>query len=102
MNAKYVINWTFTPADYFEETRTVKETHYEMWIEMGKVRAEVNEDDCSDPYEMLKEIHASLNDRFLGLELLTNKPYTLSDPTMVKELPNSNKNYYLQAQDITL
>ena len=102
MEAKYVIKWTYTPKDYLEEARDIKEPYYRMWINNGEVRVEVNEDDCSDPYEMLKQIHASLNSRFLGIEVLTNKPYTLSEPTMEKELPDGRKNYFLQPKNVTM
>ena len=104
MNAKYIIEWTFTPDDYFEEPQQIKGDYYVMSIENGKVKAEVEveEENHLDGYQICNDLHQSLNNRFLGVQIMTHENYELSTPSLVKLLPDGRKNYYLKAKPIHL
>ena len=91
MTAVYVLEWIFSPANYFEELIHIQRDNYEMWIEPGKVEARVAEEFCADHREMREKLHTALNDRFLGVQLVTYKPYQLSQPSMYKLNPDGRK-----------
>ena len=80
MSAVYVIEWTFSPPDYFEQSISIERDDYEMWIERGKVEARVKEEHYDDEHQMRDQLHEFLNDRLLGVQLLIHQPYELSIP----------------------
>lgn len=104
MNAKYTIEWIFTPEDYFEEPQHIKGDFYEMWIDIGKVKAEVEveEENHLDGYQICNDLHQSLNNRFLGVQIMTHENYELSSPSLVKLLPDGQKNVFLRANPIQI
>jgi hypothetical protein len=96
MSAKYVFEWTFSPPDYFEETIHIERDDYEMWIDMGEVKAEVKEEHYGE--QMRDQLHESLNDRFLGVQLLTHQLYELSRPSMSKLHPDGGRDLFIQLE----
>ena len=99
MCAKYVIEWTFTPPDYFEQTTHITGDDFEMWIEEGKVKAEVKDEDY-DEHHKRDELHEFLNDRFLGVQILDRRPYKLSNPSVHKLHPDGRKDVFIQVQSM--
>jgi len=98
MNAKYVIEWTFTPKDYFKESDQIKEKDYEMWIDAGSVKAEFLGKICKDRNKMRDKLHETLYNKFLVVQLLTHKAFELSDPKMHKLNPDGRKNYFMKLE----
>lgn len=102
MDAKYIIEWKFTPKDYFKVPRHIECENYEMWISQGKVKAEVNEEDCEDVYRMMENLHSSLQSRFIAVELKTLLPFHISNPSVYKLYSDGHEHYYLQSQSISM
>jgi hypothetical protein len=75
MSAVVELEWTFSPPDYFEEPIKISRHDYAMTIANGKVQAKI---DCgvydADP-SMRRRLDDGLNDRFLGVQLLTHRTY---------------------------
>lgn len=92
-----VLEWTFTPSVYFEESINLESPDYTMIIDNGKVEAKIS----AEVFEMnptMKDIlHDKLNDRFLGTQLVTHKPYELSKASMYRLHPDGRKD-----KDITI
>jgi len=78
MSALYVFKWVFTPPDYFEEPYEISRDEYVMRIDIGTVEAKVSEESYDAEPNMRELLHSALNDRFLGVQLLTFQPYELS------------------------
>lgn len=80
-----LLRWTFTPADYFEQTVDVVRPDYRMTIGSGVVEASVEEATFDGTPDMRKKVHEELNARFLAAQLLKHRPYELSGALVVRE-----------------
>lgn len=102
MNDVVVLEWKFSPPDYFEEPIHIKRDDYMMIIDNGKVEARVDPAAYDKEHKMRDEIHNMLNDRFLGVQLLTHKPYELSKSSMYRLHPDGRKDITIFLQSIVI
>jgi hypothetical protein len=79
-----VLEWNFSPSDYFEEPVQIDGSNYLMTIEKGKVQARIDPAVYGKDHKMRDELHDSLNYRFLGVQLLTHERYELSKASMYR------------------
>lgn len=79
-----VLEWAYSPADYFEEPISLKREKYDMTINNGKVEARIKPELYNIEPDMRNELHNMLNNRFLGVQLLTHKNYELSKASMYR------------------
>ena len=79
-----VLEWTFSPPDYFEEVIRIERESYTMVIDKGRVEARIDPVKYDKEHKMRDELQDSLNDRFLGVQLLTHKKYDLSKASMYR------------------
>jgi hypothetical protein len=91
MDDAVVLEWTFSPPDYFEEVIRVERESYTMVINTGEVEARVDPLVYDKEHNMRDELHQVLNDRFLGVQLLTHKPYELSKSSMYRVHPDGQR-----------
>jgi hypothetical protein len=91
MDDVVVLEWTFSPPDYFEEVIRIEREGYTMVIDMGKVEARIDPMVYAKEENMRDVLHQVLNDRFLGVQLLTHKPYELSKSSMHKVHPDGRR-----------
>lgn len=80
-NYTIVLEWTFSPSDYFEELISIKCDTYEMSIDNGKVEARIDSIHYDDK-TMRNVLHQELNNRFSGAQLLEHRAYEISAPSM--------------------
>ena len=84
MSSVIVLEWKFSPPDYFESPTEIEQDNYTMTIDNGKAEAKID----SEVYEanplMRDALHKALNSRFLGVLLYSHKLYDLSRPTMIR------------------
>jgi len=90
-----VLEWTFSPPDYFEDLIYIKRDDYEMVIDRGKVEAKIKPDVYQKNANIREDLHCALNDRFLGIQLLTHKAYELSKACMYRLHPDGRKDVTL-------
>lgn len=79
-----LLEWSFTPKDYFEDEIRIERRGYEMVIKDGIVEARINPEVYDEEHKMRASLHHDLNARFLGVQLLTHKPYELSEASMCR------------------
>ncbi len=91
MDDVVVLEWTFSPPDYFEETIPIERESYTMIIGAGKIEARIDPKVYDEEHKMRDKLHDILNDRFLGVQLLTRKSYELSKSSMHRLHPNGRK-----------
>lgn len=98
MNQVVVLEWTFSPIDYFEQTVEVRRDDYILKIENGKAAARVDPRayDADPNYRLA--LHEALNDRFLTVQVLTHRPYNLAKPAMYRVHPDGRKDVTLFAE----
>ncbi|MBK8903118.1 MAG: hypothetical protein IPM53_18160 [Anaerolineaceae bacterium] len=86
-----VLEWTFTPADYFEDEIRIHRKEYEMVIGGGKVEAKIAPQVYDGNPAMRDELHNALNARFLGVQMFSHKPYDLSKPSLSRLHPDGRR-----------
>lgn len=86
-----ILKWNFTPKDYFEDEIHIEHDDYEMIIKDGLVEARISPEVYDKEHKMRDLLHKSLDDRFLGVQLLTHKPYKLSKASMYMLHPDGRK-----------
>lgn len=84
MNSVVVLEWRFSPPDYFESQIEIKQHDYNMVIADGKAEAKID----SVVYEANPLIREELDDvlrsQFLGLQLSSRETFDLSRPNKVR------------------
>ncbi len=79
-----LLEWTFTPPDYFEDEIRIVGCDYEMIINNGKVEVRISPEVYDKNHQMRDSLHAELHDRFLGVQILTHKLFDLSKASMCR------------------
>lgn len=101
MSADVVLQWNFSPADYFEEmVETVCHRHM-IKITDGKIETKINSDIFAENPSLKEKLHQCLNSLFLIQQLLTHKrhkSYTLSKPVKTPVYQDGRKEYFLEAE----
>lgn len=98
MKEAVVLEWSYTLKDYFEDEIRIDHGDYEMIINDGVVKAHINPEVYDEQHNMRATLHHSLNNRFLGVQLITHKPYELSKPSMCRLHPDGRKDVTLFAE----
>ena len=93
-----VLEWKFSPPDYFEEPIHIKRDDYVMTISNGTVEARIRPEIYDKDQSMRGRLHSSLNDRFLGVQLFSHKPYELSKASMYRLHPDGRKDITIFAE----
>jgi hypothetical protein len=97
MKTVVLLEWTFSPVDYFEELIRIDRGDYVMAIADGKVEARIDASLFDKDPSLRQNHHAALNDRFLGVQLLTHHPYTLSNSAMTRLHPDGRRELFVEA-----
>lgn len=79
-----IFEWTFTPKNFFEEEIRIERDNYKIIIYDGLVEVRFSSDLYDEEHKVCDSLHKNLNDRFLGVQLLTHKPYKLSTASMYR------------------
>ena len=94
-----VLEWTFSPPDYFEEPVSISRDDYQITIRDGKVEARM-ESVVYESIPALKDtIENALNQRFRAVELLTQRAYALSYARRLRLHPDGHKEFFITASD---
>ena len=102
MDAVIMLNWTFSPPDYFEEPIEISRQDYAMMIADGQVHAKIDSAIYEAKPEMRAELHDALNDRFLGAQLHTHRAYELSRPNVTRVHPDGRRDYFMEPETARL
>jgi len=98
MSAVVLLEWKFSPSDYFEEAIEISRHDYTMTIADGKVEAKIESAIYDTNPSIRKVLQDSLNDRFLGVQLLTHRPYELSGSTMTRVHQNGRRDIFIELE----
>jgi hypothetical protein len=97
-----VLEWKFSPPDYFEKPIHIKRDDYVMTIGSGTVEARIRPEIYDKDQSMRDRLHSSLNDRFLGVQLFSHKPYELSKASMYRLHPDGRKDITIFPESLVL
>lgn len=93
-----VLEWQFSPPDFFEESITISRDDYTMVIDKGKVEARIAADTYDGNTSMRTVLHEALEARFLAVQLLTRKPYQLSKSKMTHVDQDGRKHFFFEPE----
>lgn len=102
MPAVFLLEWTFTPANLFEERVEFSFDVGVFVIDAGKVEARIPEEAYPPDHSLRAELHEQLNTRFLAAQVLSHKAFTLSKPTVMKVHADGRRDAWLFAESATL
>ena len=93
-----VLEWSFSPPDYFEDSIHIERDDYKMIIESGRVEAKIRPNVFENNATMKDDLTDSLNDRFLGVQPLTHEAYQLSKASMYRLHPDGRRDITVFAE----
>jgi hypothetical protein len=73
-----------------------------MVINDGKVEARLKRVNREEESQIRQELHESLNSRFLGVQLLTYKPFQLSKPSTYHLHPDGKRDVFIQVNSAVI
>ena len=100
--AQVILQWNFIPPDYFERAIDLERGDYKMHIDDGKAEAEIVPAVYDADPGMRQRLHESLNACFLGVQLLTHKAYTLSDPNLIRVDDAGRRHHFIELKTSAL
>jgi len=87
-----VLEWKYSPPDYFESHIEIKDDDYALVIANGKAEAKIDSAVYDATPSMRDTLNDMLNSRFLGVQLCNHKVYALSSPDTVYAHTDGHKN----------
>jgi hypothetical protein len=79
-----ILEWDYSPADFFEEEVTWETSDYRVSIRNGKAEAEVAPSVCETHTALAQDVYSRIANRFLANQLFDRRPFKLSQrPTIV-------------------
>jgi len=91
-----IFEWTFSPSDYFETPFEVVRDDYTMTIDNGRVEARIDALVFDADPSIRDLIHRGLIDRFLGAQVVSFRPYELSDPKRTRLQPDGRRDTFIE------
>ena len=98
MSAVIVFEWSVTPPDYFEVPIEIVCDDYTLTIAHGKAEARLDSASYEANPSIRQTLHDGLNDRFLGVQLLSHRAYELSRSTMTRVHSDGRKDVFLEVE----
>jgi len=98
MTAGFVLTWSFTPPDMFEDEVRFGSERRSFTVGKGTAEARVSADAVTDVESLRTELHEELDARFLAAQVLGHRPYTLSKPSLLREHPDGRRDAWILAE----
>jgi hypothetical protein len=93
-----LLEWSFSPADYFEAPISITRGDYEMTISSGKAVATIEAATFDAKPSMRESLHESLRSRFLAVQLLMHRPFELARPTTTRLHPDGRRDISVELE----
>jgi len=77
-----ILEWTYAPSGYFEEKVERSHDTYTLVVDNGRAEARIAPSDYDLEHKTRDVLHEILKSMFLGVQPLTHKRYTLSEPSV--------------------
>lgn len=96
--ATVLLEWQFTPHDYFEQPITVSRQDYTLVIADGTARATIPADVFDATPSMRDTLHGELQARFLAAQLLSRSLFVLSKSSLVRVRPDGRRDIFVELE----
>lgn len=102
MGDTVILNWSYTPNNFFEEPLEREAGQYTLKIGDGKITATMDAVIYDNNPDIRDEIHDNLEHRFKGMQLHNDKLYELDDGPKYRRLPDGRQGVEIFAPTIKL
>lgn len=92
MGEVVVLEWTYTPHDFFEEPISIQRHDCLVLIESGRVIATVRPSEYDEEHRKRDELHEFVKNYFRSVQLFTHRAYMLPKPGMSRVHPDGRRN----------
>jgi len=96
----WIVEWTYSPPDYFEKRFRIDNEQYELTIQNGKVEAIINAEHGDPRPELRDQLTTYLRFMFIGIQLISHKPYELSRSSVYCSHPDGKRVIFLEPEPI--
>ncbi|VTU29837.1 hypothetical protein [Variovorax sp. PBL-E5] len=86
-----ILEWHFTPADFFGGPVTATREGYTWSLEDGKAEARIDGLQYAADEVVREKIHQELESRFRAAQVLRHQPFELSGSTVIKVRPDGTR-----------
>ncbi|SCK54624.1 hypothetical protein VAR608DRAFT_5588 [Variovorax sp. HW608] len=87
-----LLQWSFSPPEYFEQRIEIGAAHHSVEIDVGKILARIDGEHFQRDPSMPETLHNELLARFRAAQLLTHRPFELSGSSMVEVFKDGHTN----------
>jgi hypothetical protein len=94
MKEVFILQWTFTPEDYFEEPVDFEQQVGIFHIENGKIEARIPLELYPEDHSLRNVLHAELDARFLAVQVISHRPYVLKKSNVAKLYPDGRRDVW--------
>jgi hypothetical protein len=88
---RIILEWKFTPPDFFEKPYDIKEKDYKIEIDNGFIKATVTPELYESLQDARMQFHEKINDLLLGAQVINFKRFSITKPTMHRLRPDGRK-----------
>ena len=100
--AAVLLEWAYSPRDFFESPIEIARSDYPIDIASGTISAKLPASTFDADAQMKRRLHDSLFDRMRGVQLLTRKPFELSKPRLTRIEPDGRRHIYVELEGAVL
>lgn len=97
-----VLEWTYSPKNFFEEKIELKSDQYELVFNDGKITTTMDARVYDKDPSIRERLTEQLEDRFLGAQLVNRKPYELSRSVLYRIHPDGRKDIAISVDSLVI
>ena len=101
-NFIHIMEWTYSPADFFEDPLSIESHDYSLSAHDGKASATIQTGDALDAEPVYQSIHRLLLAHFIATLVISHRRYELSEYTTVRIDPAGNRHFVLRVESGTM
>ncbi|MGB2808854.1 MAG: hypothetical protein WBC22_14005 [Sedimentisphaerales bacterium] len=98
----WIVEWTYSPPDYFEKRFRIDNEQYKLTIQNGKVEAIINAEHGDPRPELRDQLTTYLSFMFIGIQLISHKLYELSRSSVYCRHPDGKRVIFLEPEPIVV
>lgn len=94
----YLVEWTYEPADYFEVPVEFACGDFTVSAKDGRLKSEIPDDFYPTDHSLRSVLHHDVHCRFLAAQVMNEKPYVLSNPSVARHRLDDGVDAFMFAQ----
>lgn len=102
MEEIFILEWSFSPKDYFEDDMAFSSEYGAFHVADGKVELRVSPNVYPADHSRRLEIHAELDTYFLAAQVINHKSYALDKPSVAKIRADGGRDVCIFPEAVTL